>query len=1017
MNNKSANMFEPPNFTFVSASAGSGKTSELTKRFIKLLLSGSIPTNDLGNILAITFTNNAAFEMKQRVLDSLKRVSLGDQDTLKYIREVVNLDIDRLIEIAKNKIDYILDNYSDFQVQTIDSFLSRLIQSAAVDFELPPSFEIILDSKKILDEAFNQLSRQLSKDTISQNYFIQIVNLIVNNQGDDSRFLWNPYFKLSKEVKSVYQKLSSHAGELPENGSNELIEKLRSEILHKLIEIDNIVKGTNFEYGNHYKKIIESAKAGKFKSFIDKKLSQKILKDYLDKKFQAVKEKIEKIQDEVVNLQSEYFLVKALQHYRPFIETQKQLIDIVKNVCWQRNEFALSEATKLLASKILKMSLPEIYFSLGEQIYHFLIDEFQDTSPIQWAVLRPLIEESLSKSGSLFLVGDTKQAIFTFRVGDWQIMARMNEKEEFSSVKCSRIKLSINYRSSEAVVKFVEKIFHEFAPQHIDRSVLNQSGLASYEQHVSNKGKTRGYVEVRKFEKPEVKTEYPLERQIILDIINDCINRKYNLGDIAIITPRNQDAVNISSWLSAKGIKFISHSSLDIRKRKIICEILSLLKFLDSPIDDLSFAEFLLSDVFSKDLSSKNISINFHDFIFKWKKEKRQSLYIFFRNKYPDLWNNIFEDLFNSVGYLPIYDLIVEIGNQFNLYNNFSHEQATLVRFLDVIRILEGKNGLSLKDFLESSEEQAEDELWNIPAPSSEDAITIMTIHKAKGLGFPIVINLFYDSRPNYDPMVVVENENIVQLVHVTKGESSFNQKLNEMCEFKESKRIIDEMNKLYVALTRAENEMYVISIINKHKNISKFLPDDGFTIGKKTYKEKLEREKENEAQILFPRTRGISQAREMKKIGLEELMRGEFIHDVLSQIVFVGDSLEAQLFKAVENVKFKYPYEANSDDIINRIRKFIRLPDVISYFIEKPSRKVFIEKEITDKRGILFRIDRIVFDPNIVTVIDYKTGDENNEYIDQVKKYVDVLSEKYLGFNIQGLITYIDLGIVKKIL
>jgi len=1014
---KSANIFELPNFTLVSASAGSGKTYELTKRFIQLLLSSSVPNNNLKNILAITFTNNAALEMKQRVLDSLKKISFGDQDALKNIREVVDLENDRLIEIAKNKVDYILDNYSDFQVQTIDSFLSRVIQSAAIDFGLPPSFEIILDSKKIIDEAFEELSRELGKDDVRRSYFLQIVDIIVHNQGDDSRFLWNPYFKLSKEVKSVYKKISSHAGELPENGKNDLMEKLRSEIPRKLIEIDNIVKENNFQYGNNYQKIIEAAKAGKFNSFIDKKLSQKILKYSLDKNFQTVSAKIEKIQEEVVNLQSEYFLIKAFNHYQPFVKTQKQLIKIVENVCRRRSEVAFSDATKMLASRILEMNLPEIYFSLGEQIYHFLIDEFQDTSPIQWAALRPLIEESLSKSGSLFLVGDTKQAIFTFRGGDWQIMARMNEKEEFSSVKCSRVKLSFNYRSSEAVVKFVEKVFHEIAPQQIDEAVMDQSGLLSYDQSVSSKGRGKGYVEVRKFEKPEEKTECPLERQIILDTIHDCINRKYNLGDIAILTPRNQDAVNVSSWLSAEGIKFLSHSSLDIRKRKIICEILSLLKFLDSPIDDLSFAEFLLSDVFSKELSSKNISLNFHDFIFEWRKEKKQGLYIKFRDKYPDLWGSNFENLFSSVGYLPIYDLIAEICNQFNLYDNFSNEQATLVKFLEVVSMLEGKGGLSLKDFLSASEEQSEDEQWNIPVPSSEDAVTIMTIHKAKGLGFPIVITLFYDSMPNYDSMVVAENENIVQLFHITKNESSFNQKLDEMYKVKESRRIIDEMNKLYVALTRAENEMYVISIMNKYKSTSKFLPDDGFTIGKKTYKEKLEKAKENEAQIIFPRTRGISQAREMKKIGLEEVMRGEFIHDVLAQIVFVGDAIEEQVSKAVENVKFKYPPIENLDDVINRLCKFISLPDITDCFTEKPGRKVFVEQEITDKHGMLFRIDRIIVDSNKITVIDYKTGEESDEYINQVKKYIEVLSEKYLGVETQGLIAYVDLGIVKKIL
>lgn len=1019
MSKKSQNVLQLPNFTLVSASAGSGKTTSLTMRFIQLLLSDKIPNNRLRNILAITFTNNAALEMKQRILESLKKASFGDAETLKKMEEVIGLEADTLIERSRAEVDLILDNYSDFQVQTIDSFLSRIMKVSALEFGLPPSFEVILNSDIILDEAFEHLAQELGYDAKKREIFIQIIDIINRNQTPENKFLWNPNEKLSKEVKNIYKRLSAHAGQPASKTKDDLSGRLREKILNEVIAIGDSIAKSSFNTAIRYQEIINFARSGEFDSLLGRKLDQKALLNSKEKNFSAVQKKIEEMQSELMKTVGEFYLTASLQYYQPFVEVSQYLLGIIEKVRRERGEVALSEATKMLASKISKMNLPEIYFSLGEQIYHFLIDEFQDTSPIQWTALRPLVEESLGKGGSLFLVGDTKQAIFSFRGGDWQIMARMRENEEFSSAQCYRQDLNTNYRSSDAVVEFAEKVFHGIVSQQIEKEIADLSGLVSYKQKVKDNARGKGFVEVKKFKKAEEVTDSSPERKVIIEIIRDCQSRGFKLGDIAILTPQNKYVIAVSSWLNAEEIKFLSHSSLDIRKRKIVGEILSLLKFLDSPIDDLSFASFLLSDALLVELKRIGESSNFHSFLFKCSKNGKppQSLYTYFRDQYPQLWEKYFENIFNMVGYLPLYDLIAEVYKRFNLFNNFPDEAATLVKLLETINAYEGRGSLSLKDFHSFSEEESEEEMWNIAVTPSENAVTVMTIHKAKGLGFPIVITLFYDTRPHYDSMVVREDEDGIQLMHVTKKESEYNEELSERFEKKETLRKLDDLNKLYVSLTRAEQEMYVLSIKGKQEEQSKFLPDDKFTIGERASADKVKEEEEIEARIIFPKTRGISQTKSFTKIGLEETKRGDFIHAVLAQISFIGNSLEEQIRSTIDNIKFKHHQEFNADDNYTLFHKFINADNVIEYFTSRPNRSVLTEQEIVSGTGALFRVDRINIDSDSVTVIDFKTGSENNEHSNQVKEYMRILGEKYRDKNIRGVLAYVDLGIVREVI
>lgn len=1002
-----------PEFTLVTASAGAGKTTALTQRYLQLLMSERVRFNNLQNILAITFTNNAAAEMKQRILEYLKKAYFGDENILQELQEILSLKKDKLRTKAEVMIDEILDNYNDFQVQTIDSFLARILRISALEFGYPLDFDISLNAKPLLDESFDLLARELTVNPQKQELLERLIDLIMESQNSESKFLWNPFEKISAEVLNVYNHLSNHT-ELPvEEDLEQTLTHHKQKILEQILKIGRIAEESGFAVSAHYQKIIDSAKAKDFESVIRKSLGQKVLKQSKEKKFGSVKERIEEIQEHLMHDVAEYIRAKARAYYVPYVRAYKELMHSIEVVKRRRGEVYIGEANKHLAQKINELDVPEIYFGLGERIHHYLIDEFQDTSPLQWTVLRPLIENSLAEAGSLFIVGDMKQSIYTFRGADWRIMGRMKNEEEFPSVKCHRKELQSNWRSTEAVVEFTKKVFHELVPSKIEREIADKSGLVSYKQSVRKEAKGKGFVSVTHFssEKENEDSNNPPEKQKLIEILNDCKRRGYRYSDIAILTPKNRHVVEVSRWLNSEKIQFISHSSLDIRARKITGELIALLKFLDSPIDDLSFATFLLSEMFQKSVGENFDVNNVHSLLLdaQGRTGKAQPLYSFFREKHPEIWKHYLEQLFNVVGYLPVYDVVVEIYSRFQLFDVCKQEEATLVKFLEVVKNFENSGSNSLKDFLEYAGD-SEDEEWNIDVAKSEDAVTVMTVHKAKGLGFPIVITLFYDTRSQPDNLFVGGDNGDVRLLRITTESAEACDDLSEVYEHYKVLRQVDDLNKLYVALTRAREEQYVLCVRKEKVSMpSSLLPEDGFTQGTPARAVHREEKAEQEAHLLQKAAVELESKKEFETIRIEETRRGEFIHAILERITYVDAQTVQTLPQLVRELGKVFHQEEHVDEITNVLKEFLSLKEVEQFFVRSDGRTIFTEQEIMGADGRLRRLDRLIVDKDAVAVMDFKTGDERESYQTQVKEYMITLREVYPDKNIRGVIAYID--------
>lgn len=1009
----------PPSVVVVDASAGSGKTRTLTRRLVQFLLSKRIPHNSLEHVLAITFTNNAAMEMKRRVLDLLKEAALGNEETLTELATLVSLEKPEIRMRAAEMLETILDRYGEFQVQTIDSFLARVFKSSALEFGFPPGFDIVIDSRPMLDEAFEEFAGGIKPGSPSAGLLLDLVELLVLTRKVDARFHWNPYRELARQVKNLYARIVSTAQPLLEQNRSEEFEANAARLCALVEQLGTMLDRSSVVPHSRFVTYRKEAQARRFARLLDLQFPNPPVLKSKSPKIELAKflNASAPLCSEIEALRADLIGVHARMHFEPYIRTHRLLRETLDRIKRREAAVDLGDMTLRLATFVREGAVPELYLSLGETIHHFLIDEFQDTSPIQWETLKPLIENSLGAQGTLFVVGDMKQSIYGFRGADWRIMKRLMEGAYFPSAPPEILNLEMNYRSGENILEYTRKVFHEIVPLQVMSGAAQASGLASFRQRPRPDAKGKGLVETLVFEGD---TETRPEREVILRIIGDCLSRGYRLRDCAILTPENEDVVKVSGWLNEAGYEFIPFSTLDIRTRKIIGELLALLRFLDSPIDDLSLATFLLGDLFAARLSNDGIELNTED-LRALAREKRHSgsrrpLYVLFREHRPELWERYLESLFTLTGYLPLYDLATEIYKRFNVFELMPGEEAALVKLLEVIQHFESRGQNSLAEFVEFSEEISEDSDWNMDVPPDINAVRVMTVHKAKGLDFRVVIVLLYDVPLRFDRVYMEETPEGVRLLRLVKKQAEDNPSLEKLLFDREFNGTVDQLNKLYVALTRAKDEMYILGVqYPQAKQPSAFLPREYFGPRKKPKMREQSEESENRVPLLHPAHLRREPAT-AERLNLEETQRGERIHAILARIHVVDGTVAEAVRKAIEEEEKEGGPWPGPEDLESLLARFLSEPSFAPFFEPREGRTILNEREFAASDGRLFRMDRVIVDTNEVTVVDFKTGEEQRDYGEQVRNYMTILSEIFPGRTIKGVLAYVDKNVCRSV-
>ena len=1025
-------------FQVYNASAGSGKTFTLVKEYLKVLLT----TEDIfafQKVLAVTFTNKAAGEMKERVLYNLEEISNGNTtDIYAKILEETTLDKATVKERSKKILEAILQNYAAFSITTIDSFTHKVIKNFAYDLGLPLNFEVEMDAVSLLNEAVDVLLSKIGTDKKLTNLLIDYsLDKIDDDKSWDiskdlnnfARILLNEddvkHFRelADKELEDFF----SLKNKLQEaNAKIEQEYKILSDEVLKFIA-DNGIDNSDFSYSGEYPKHFIKLGNLKFLKSNDLKFDGRLNKTieesknlYAAKTDAQIKDVIDGVSENLKDYyyQSKDLYNKTFSNYLLNKITLKSIIPLAVlnninselNTIKEDNNIRLNaEFNQLISDNIKDQPAPFIYERIGQRFQHYFIDEMQDTSVLQWQNLIPLIDNALAQENSkLLLVGDGKQAIYRWRGGKAEQFIELGsgEKNPFQVAK-NKQNLETNFRSFSEIINFNNSFFQHTANFLQNTSYKNLFLEGNTQLENSKKG---GFVSLsfldKEDDKEDEKLKYP--RKVFAQI--DALKDDFYLNEICVLTRTKKDGIAVADYLSEKGVSIVSSETLLLNNNATIKFIINILEIIQNANDQEKRFEVLY-------------------FLYDHLKVK-ESKSDFFNNfiKYSN--TEIFTALktfgisfdFKVFQAIPFYEKIEEIIRGFHLVNS---SNAYIQFFLDVV-LEQQRKATDIGDFLE---------FWNlkkdklsIVASENSDAVQIMTIHKSKGLEFPVVIfPCDVDIHNQINPKVwfnsLPEDYNFKELlIDFKKDISLINERGLELYNLQREELELDNFNLLYVALTRAVEQLYVITE-NKisSKGVENLNHYSGIFIN---YLKEQDLWQENRLEYTFGDVKRIK--KKEKEISSTEIHQkfistpwqehhivllasasklwnttqgkaidfGNLFHEILSKIYIKSD---------VDNVLKQYHQQGFINDnqlsfLKELINSLVRHPKLANYFSKGVT--VFNEREIVDVDNQIIIPDRLVFSGDNVVIIDYKTGNPSKEHHQQLLKYERIL--KSMDFEVE---------------
>ena len=1050
-----------PSFSIYDASAGSGKTYALVKEYLKIILVA--PKNDAyRHILAITFTNKAVHEMKSRIVGSLSEFAKDEpsskaQDLMQDLATDTELSIIQIKTKSQQIIKHIIHNYAAFDISTIDKFTHKVIRAFAHDLNLPMTFEVTLDTENLLVEAVDAIIAQAGEDETLTKL---LIDFTMEKTDDDKS--WD----ISREILETGRLV------LNENNRNEIThfqDKSIAEFVEikmKLSEACTILEKESIVFAEealslidkngidtksfsagHFPKHLLSIQEGKFNpknktyhEFDDIKIN-KTAKD------RAIIETI--IPDLLQLLDKVYKTFEKINFYKAFLKniTPLSLLNTVSNelakIQEEQNVLSISEFNAIIHREIQNQPAPFIYERLGERYRHFFIDEFQDTSEMQWQNLIPLIDNALSGQddfgvkGTLMIVGDPKQSIYRWRGGKAEQFIELSKDQNPFNNPDKRLEhLNKNYRSYSQIIKFNNDFFkllsNEF--EHPDYKDL-------YENHSHQKtnDKTGGYVNISFIPKVETAEgdEEALDKTDLyvlatLNTIQKSVQQGFQYKDIVILTRKRSQGIAIANYLTEQGIPLLSSETLMIQNATEVRLIIHLLKYLKNSSDLESKANFL--QYLAQNSQDK---LPIHDFI-------AQGMALFQETDFENWLMSFDVSLsFQNIRKKSLYEAVETIIAKFLSPPETSVlskgvGNAYVQYFLDIVLERDIRNQAGISDFLSFWDKNAEK--FSIPSPEGTNAVRIMTIHKSKGLEFPVVIFPFaeedYNRKPK-DKLWLNAEEQYFGLPKVLIDNSSavegFGEEAAEVYNQKKQEELLDNINVLYVALTRAEEQLYVISNMNlsskgevsKNNMCSFFINylenNGGFDKNKLEYEfgnaTKLSVAKQHVdtsktiplvSEILNPKNIKIAQ-REALMWGThqqEAIEYGNVIHEILSFVKTKND-VDLAITKSIENGLITY---AQKETVFNTINEIVNHSELEICFAD--GNEVLNEQTIIQKEGKTIKPDRMVLTKNKeVLLLDYKTGNHNVKYQQQLENYQTAIES--MGYKVvKKALIYIGKGI-----
>ncbi len=1031
-------------YTVINASAGSGKTYALVQRLLMICLRYPNQQQSIRNILALTFTNKAANEMKERILSWLGNFAsqgFADNTDLKNIQkafeaEGLKITIDELHVRSKRLLDYILHNYSTLNIGTIDRFNSRLVRSFSYELGLAKNFNLEIEAEPFLIEAVDKMLDKIGENETISNSFMDYVDYSLEN-NERINLNKNLYDSAKEFVKDIHYEHLKNNSDFDDANYENIKNVLRKEIVlnkkqatelaaksielfkARNIEIEDFAQGKN-GIGGFFTKVIDFYQQKRPGFPFPTTQEESVVNNYrkgASSKSKHKEAEIFEILDQLLENRMQLILLyietqkkeKVLSALLP-LKVNKDIQDELRKIEEENDLVLLSKFNILINENLKNEPSAFIYEKVGAQFQHYFFDEFQDTSELQWQNFVPLRDHSVSSEYTSFtLVGDPKQSIYRFRGGESKLMLDIINKKEFSPKEADLLVLKDNWRSARNIVRFNNELYR-FHSEGLEEEHKNIFGTDAEQ---SPRSQLEGRVKVNLIDNLTNEEFYDDTSDRMCKDIQECLDNGFTFSDITILCRGNFDIFSYSQKLGNLKVKYRGEETniKTISDKGLTLELSSTLK---------AVIEFLRWEINPKNKTCL-IMMMYHlntlgrvamaDFTWEMKEildiESHEEILHFLRQKYS---LQLKQDNFPRFN---LYNFIEYYINEFSVENK---ETDFLLNFMEMLFNFTQNAGASTKEFLKYWDEEASS--YTIQASENIDAIQIMTIHKSKGLEFPIVfIPMMNKNRDNEFTNWFDTSENSalksVNINQFSKNLETYDEEIQAFNRKNSYKNLIDRLCLQYVATTRpVEQLFFYIQKANKTSNnleLLEFLQTkntenaDEFDLYevhpemlKKHSRDKTSSFKTQNIQNLKnvnEKSTSIKIATPSKnyQVRNEKVRIGLFVHELLSKINTEKDIsrvLEAYALEGQITIEEKNEIQSKLEEIVRTYSEF---------FDEK--WEVINEKDIMiSERGksYISRPDRILKSDEGYIIIDFKTGEEKMKDEAQVERYKNIL--EHLG-------------------
>jgi ATP-dependent helicase/nuclease subunit A len=1101
-----------------SSSAGSGKTYTLAKEYLKCALRSN-ETFYFKHILAVTFTNKAASEMKQRILRYLhafaypERLPPAEQAQAQALLDQIiqewnqqdNPSAPSEVETRRRAVRVfksILHDYAQFAILTIDAFVQRIVSAFTEELALPFNFETSLEQELLLDTAVEQLLQKAYDQQYGQ--LTEILQTFALEKVDEGRS-WHQLHAEIAQVAKVVLEDKNHAllqdlNRLQESDFQVIENQINEYLKNTKAEIQNLAQAAYqiMDEAGLAEDSFSQGSRGVMSFFREKRQGEKLMdsgNSYVQKFFDAdnparyKKTQIQSIKDSIDAIaplledcyqqisaikQSEEGKVILYENLRLNLKKMALLGQLQREVgaiLTEKKEIHISEFNQKILNLVLKEPLPFVYERLGDRFNHLLIDEFQDTSVVQWHIFLPLLSNALSAGYFNLVVGDAKQSIYRFRGGEMDLIAHLHsspnetiqEREkrmdffEQKFIQNENVKdhyealwkyvqgdsLQTNYRSAQEIVDFNNAFFKNIAESKDNQSIAPQLSRIYNENFVQNlppNPRKGAHVQVNFL--PGKKEEYTdTTQQYCAQLIAQVLDQGYVLSEIALLFRSNYRARQMANFLKNQGYAIVSADSLLLQFSEPINLVMAMMKVVRDPNNWLAKTEALY--LFHRLVLQKIPDTQTNtDIKITVESENSQE---FFR--YLKKYNYILDGPLLQT--LSLIELTESLMSRFGLFDR-GKDTDFLFQLLDTVLDFSINTSAHLTDFLDYWEKNKH-KLY-ITSPNQKEAINLLTIHKAKGLEYPVVIIPYCDwdtsadarrdtrwveittadvRKANLSELIVIDQEDARMLTSAQFRikDDMLKTPFKEQFEEEEAKIFMESINMLYVALTRPTEQLHIISNEEKigKKNVATLLKNylyllsenntpesnawviaEGQTSHSKSARSNTKEQWLISGLISSEKSQQVRLRHSAERLyNIEDLEKrknfGNVVHAAFAKIRIATDVERAIYELQKEGVIL----EKEKASLVAQLEQLLQLPELAELFSERVQVKN--EREILLPDGSILRPDRVVRLPDgSIVILDYKTGEKTESHRHQIQRYMTIY--RAMGHaQVRGALVYLQ--------